>query len=219
METSYHNVTEYQRTVKNSENPYLTLSTKLTNDSRLNVIDKGILLDIFNNSDEYIFNANYMQKKSGIGKVQYQKSINKLIELGYIRKERIQCGVKWIFCEDSTIKLTNTIKKEKELVTEHENESDTIQEHTEQIKEINNQKENENEIMKTKEEIEEAKEKLTINKYQLENILEDNGIDKSMIKLVMLFKLNARMMKDEINQYNNNIDKYNSIISQYQIIN
>ena len=73
---------------------------------------------------------------------------------------------------------------------------------------------------KTKEKIE-VKEtnKTTINNYQLEIILEKNGIDKSMTKLVMLHNINARMLKEEKEYLTNNIDHYNSIVSQYTIIN
>lgn len=183
----------------------LVIDTKTTQKCIKTLINLDIISKQSGNGsmNSYIINFKTIKKYDSMSTLE-------LIKLG----QELKQSKKESSLSNKKNKLNNTIKKEKELVTEPENESNDIQEPTEQI---TNQKENE--IMVTKEEIEESKEKLTINEYQLGNILSDNGIDKSMIKLVMLFKLNARMMKDEINQYNNNIDKYNSIVSQYKIIN
>lgn len=67
----------------------------------------------------------------------------------------------------------------------------------------------------------ETTEKQVINKYQFEKILEQNNIDKRMIQLVNVYnKLGfEKMLNSEKEDYNNYINQYNSLLSNYQLIN
>lgn len=93
------NLTNYNRADHGTTNNYTVISNQLINDNNLNVIDKGIMLMILSNSDNFIYNSIVMQKKSGIGKIAFYSSIKKLITLGYINKQAIQGGYIWTINE------------------------------------------------------------------------------------------------------------------------
>jgi hypothetical protein len=93
------NKTTFNREPHNSENTYTVISNKLVNDDRLTATAKGIMLMILSNSDNYVLNISYIQKISGVGEVHFQTNINKLKELGYLIKSRIQGGYHWIINE------------------------------------------------------------------------------------------------------------------------
>jgi hypothetical protein len=95
---TYNNKTEYIRDSHKSN--FMVISNNLVNDSRLNVIDIGIMTKLLSNSNTYIFNSEYFLKNiSGINKKLYRDSIKKLQSLGYLQKKRIQDGVIWSIIE------------------------------------------------------------------------------------------------------------------------
>lgn len=98
------NTTVYNRAAKDSQNTYTKISSFLINDDRLSAAELGILIKILKNNDNYVFNKNYVQKQSKIGRDQFNKCIQHLKELGYLASKKIQSGCAWTVNEISTIK-------------------------------------------------------------------------------------------------------------------
>lgn len=62
--------------------------------------------------------------------------------------------------------------------------------------------------------------KKVINEYQFGKLLEQNNISKRMIQLVNVYEQLGfeKMLNSEKEEYSNNIDNYNSLLSNYQLI-
>jgi len=76
----------------------------LVKDERLNATEKGIMLMILSNANYYVLNSTYLQKEAGIGKVQFNKCMKHLQELGYLLKKPLKNGgYKWIIMESTLI--------------------------------------------------------------------------------------------------------------------
>lgn len=99
-EKKYLNKTTYNRVEHCKTHPYTKISNYLIDDERLNVIEKGIMLELLKNSDTYIFNNDYFQKYvSGIGEDRYNKAKANLIKYGYIEQIRIYGGWNYVINE------------------------------------------------------------------------------------------------------------------------
>lgn len=104
MKNEFKNKTVYIRESYNEEHPYTIISNHLVKDERLNATEKGIMLMILSNANIYILNSTYLQKESGLGKVQFNKCMKQLQELGYLLKKPLKNGgYKWIVMESTLI--------------------------------------------------------------------------------------------------------------------
>ncbi len=103
-ETTFQNSTLYNRAHHNEQNPFTVITNTLINDSRLTVVELGLMIKILSNSENYIFNSVYTQQTSGIGKDKYNQSLKKLISLGYIsKKAKNKGGWLWVINETPNI--------------------------------------------------------------------------------------------------------------------
>jgi hypothetical protein len=104
MKKDFKNKTVYIRESYNEEHPFTIISNHLVKDERLNATEKGIMLMIFSNANIYVLNSTYLQKESGIGKVQFNNCMKHLQELGYLVKKPLKNGgYKWIIIESTLI--------------------------------------------------------------------------------------------------------------------
>lgn len=97
---SFRNTTEYIRALHNAYHPFAMISAKLIDDERLGVIEKGIMLSLLGQSDKYIVNMNYEQKRSGLGYIVFNKAVGNLMKLGYIKREKQVSGYRYVIIED-----------------------------------------------------------------------------------------------------------------------
>ncbi len=86
MKKDYKNKTVYIRESYNDEHPYTIISNHIVKDERLTATEKGLMLMILSNDNSYVLNSSYLQKESGLGKVQFNKTMKRLQELGYLLK-------------------------------------------------------------------------------------------------------------------------------------
>jgi hypothetical protein len=93
------NKTEYNRAVHDKDNPYMILSLKLAYDSRLSVLDIGIMCKLLSYPPGYIINMTVEQRKSGLGYVVWNTCLRHLKELGYIEKYDVANGTLWVINE------------------------------------------------------------------------------------------------------------------------
>lgn len=104
MKKDFKNKTVYIRESYNEEHPFTIISNHLVKDENLNATEKGIMLMILSNANIYVLNSTYLQKESGIGKVQFNKCMKHLQELGYLLKKPLKNGgYKWIIMESTLI--------------------------------------------------------------------------------------------------------------------
>jgi hypothetical protein len=104
MRNEFKNKTVYIRESYNEEHPYTIISNYLVKDNRLTATEKGLMLMILSNKNIYVLNSSYLQKESGLGKVQFNKSMKKLQQLGYLLKKPVKNGgYKWIVMESTII--------------------------------------------------------------------------------------------------------------------
>jgi hypothetical protein len=103
MTTKYNNKTEYNRAVKDSGHTYTMVTNMLIRDPNLNIIEKGIMLELLSNDESYIINKTFLQKKSGIGEDTFNENWKHLQKLGYINSKRFLRGVEWIINEVPSI--------------------------------------------------------------------------------------------------------------------
>jgi hypothetical protein len=146
MGKDYKNKTVYIRESHNEENPYTTISNLLVKDERLTASEKGLMLMILSNANYYVFNSSFLQKESGLGKVQFNKCMKRLQELGYLLKKPLKNGgYKWIVME-STI-IFNDLQKIGYLFYNSESSSWLIKEELEstlQLSDFHRKPENKN---------------------------------------------------------------------------
>ena len=104
MKNEYKNKTVYIRESYSEKHPFTIISHYLVKDKRLTATEKGLMLMILSNKDVYVLNSSYLQKESGLGKVQFNKSMKRLQELGYLLKKPLNNGgYKWIVMESTLI--------------------------------------------------------------------------------------------------------------------
>jgi hypothetical protein len=104
MTKDYKNKTVYIRESCNEKHPYTIISNHLVKDNRLTATEKGLMLMILSNQNIYVLNSSYLQKESGLGKVQFNKAMKRLQELGYLLKKPLKNGgYKWIVMESTLI--------------------------------------------------------------------------------------------------------------------
>jgi hypothetical protein len=104
MNKEFKNKTVYIRESYNEEHPFTIISNHLVKDQRLNASEKGLMLMILSNCNDYILNSTYLQKESGLGKTTFNKSIKTLQKVGYLLKKPLQNGgYKWIVMESTLI--------------------------------------------------------------------------------------------------------------------
>lgn len=89
------NTTVFNRIAKDQKNAYLKISKSLINDDRLTATELAVLIKILKNNDNYVFNKNYVQKKSKIGRDKFNACIKHLKQLGYLDSKKIQSGYAW----------------------------------------------------------------------------------------------------------------------------
>jgi hypothetical protein len=100
----FKNSTVYYREQHNAKHPYTVLTNQIIEDDRLNATEKGLMYMILSNSDEYVFNSDYLQKISGLGKVTYFNAIKHLQEFGYLIKRAVSTGgYRWTILESKNI--------------------------------------------------------------------------------------------------------------------
>ena len=95
------NNTIYNRAVhsKKKGEEFTVISRSISRDTNLNYFDKGLLLEILSNKDNYEFKSDEYKLKSGFGDVVYYNSIKKLQKLGYLSKVKLYCGYVWTINE------------------------------------------------------------------------------------------------------------------------
>ena len=104
MKKDYKNKTVYIRESHNDEHPYTVISNHIVKDERLTATEKGIMLMILANNNSYVLNSSYLQKESGLGKVQFNKTMKRLQEHNYLLKKPLKSGgYKWIIMESTLI--------------------------------------------------------------------------------------------------------------------
>ena len=104
MKKEFKNKTVYIRESYNEEHPFTIISNHLVKDERLNASEKGLMLMILSNRNDYILNSSYLQKESGLGKTTFNKSMRTLQKVGYLLKKPLQNGgYKWIVIESTLI--------------------------------------------------------------------------------------------------------------------
>lgn len=124
---NFKNSTQFNRVLHTKEFTYTILSNDFINDSRLNATEVGIFTILLSNSDNYIFNSKSFRKRTGLGEDRYYNSIKRLIELGYIEKNKIQGGINWIINEKPTsVENTTSEKVINEKSTSVENTTSEI---------------------------------------------------------------------------------------------
>jgi len=99
----------------NHKSSYTCITNYLIKDERLNATEKGIMLLILSNDDKkYVLNMSILKKQCNIGDDRFNTSKRNLINLGYLNKQRIQCGIHWIVNEIPNVKgnTGNLIKSE-----------------------------------------------------------------------------------------------------------
>ena len=84
MKKEFKNKTVYIRESYNEEHPFTIISNHLVKDERLNASEKGLMLMILSNRNDYILNSSYLQKESGLGKTTFNKSMRTLQKVGYL---------------------------------------------------------------------------------------------------------------------------------------
>lgn len=97
-----YNETIYCRARHDNKNKYKKISMKLLNDKRLTVLDKGVLISLLSNADNYIINITNEQKTSGIGYDLYSRAIKNLIRHGFLIMERKKGRVIWTIIEEGS---------------------------------------------------------------------------------------------------------------------
>lgn len=113
MKKQFKNETRYIRSPNDGVdgNFYTKINNNLINDGRINFLHLGIMTYILSQSDEFIINkatifkmASTPKEDSGskvvFGKTIFDRTWNELIDFGYLRKERIKGGVRWVVVED-----------------------------------------------------------------------------------------------------------------------
>ncbi len=101
------NQTIYNRSLHDSNNPYLMISSKLINDKRLTNDELLIMIKILSNSDSYIFNSTFLQKEMKLGQIKFYSAIKNLIKYGYLKKKG-SSKTKELHIEDETLPLPST---------------------------------------------------------------------------------------------------------------
>jgi hypothetical protein len=104
------NQTQFNRAKKDKENLYNCFSTNLND---LPIIELGIMIKILSNSDDWIINKLYLQKNSGLGRVQFSRAWNNLVKLGYITEQPIQGGWLYIITENPHSTKMTSVKNDK----------------------------------------------------------------------------------------------------------
>jgi len=104
MKKIFKNQTIYIRETWSEEHPFTIISNYLIKDERLSATEKGLMLMILSNHREYIFNSTVLHWQSGLGKVEFNKSMKILQKLGYLIKKPLKSGgYKWIVIESTLI--------------------------------------------------------------------------------------------------------------------
>jgi hypothetical protein len=103
----YKNTTIYKRCTHSEEHPFTMVSNYLIRElqaedpkRRIDFTELGFMVYLLSNSDNFIFNSEYTQKKiSGIGQDKYYQTVKHLQKLGYLKKTRKEGGINWIISE------------------------------------------------------------------------------------------------------------------------
>jgi hypothetical protein len=104
MKKTFKNQTIYIRETWSEEHPFTIISNYIVKDDRLSATEKGLMLMILSNHREYIFNSTVLHWQSGLGKVEFNKSMKILQKLGYLIKKPLKSGgYKWIVIESTLI--------------------------------------------------------------------------------------------------------------------
>lgn len=94
------NRTRYNRSPNDGVgNSYTKLNSDLIEDSRINIIQVGIMTYILNQSDDWAINKKMVLKHCKIPVGKFNDAWDGLMDLGYIEKERVRGGVEWIINE------------------------------------------------------------------------------------------------------------------------
>ena len=83
------NRTTILRAPKDKDNPFTRISNALINDKRLSDAEVGIMVRILANSDDWIINKDYHQKKSLLTRGSFNTVWRNLIVYGYIEQTKI----------------------------------------------------------------------------------------------------------------------------------
>lgn len=117
--SKFNNKTTFKRANHDSSHPFTVISNALIKDSRLTVTDKGIMVHILSHSDEFVINMTAIQEKSGIGRAAFQKSLKRLQNIGYLKKEKVRTrdgkqfsGWHWTINEYSLLPTSESLKSE-----------------------------------------------------------------------------------------------------------
>lgn len=96
---TFKNSTKYNKCEHDEDHPYTMVSNSIIRDTRLDLLEVGIMTYLLSHDNNYIINTTYIQKISGIGQDRFYKKIKHLTELGYLNKIQILSGVNWIINE------------------------------------------------------------------------------------------------------------------------
>jgi len=215
----YVNTTKYNRLSDEQKvkHRYTVISNLLINDERLSFTEKGMMIWILSNSDDYIFNSEYVQKYiSGIGEDSYYKCMKHLQELGYIQKTKKLKGFDWIINE-TTFKISDIQETGENTSSKNPNQENTIRENTSSestiLENTGITTNNSNESLNKEKPIERIeKEKITNETPKSENKKRDTEQGKK--------ELNSSDYKTEFfNQacYNKIFQFYKTVVNDYHI--
>lgn len=79
-----YNRTIYYRAKHDKDNPYTPISNTIVKDKRLSFLEKGLILFLLSNSDEYRINKSVILTQSGHGRKAIDNAFKHLKEIGYI---------------------------------------------------------------------------------------------------------------------------------------
>lgn len=80
-----YNKTIYNRAKHSDEEHFTIISNTIVKDIRLNFTEKGLMLYLLSNSDEFVVNKSVIIKTSGLGRKAIDNAFTKLKELNYIQ--------------------------------------------------------------------------------------------------------------------------------------
>lgn len=107
-EFKQRNRTTYVRSPNDGDmNKYSKIDSDLIEDSRLSIFQVGLMTYILNQSNDFIINKGVIQKRSGLGRLVFDREWAKLIEFGYLEMLRFKGGVEWIIHENPTMSNSN----------------------------------------------------------------------------------------------------------------
>lgn len=96
------NTTYYVRSPRNKKHPFTRISNSI---AKLPAPQAGIMLQILSNSDDWVINKEVVKKRSGLGKVSFEKHWKHLQQLGHIITKKLKDKNGVIFYEHTIYEI------------------------------------------------------------------------------------------------------------------